>query len=64
MTTLNKAIRLKEDIEKAESQKSRIHKLYAKKEDLSSKEITEIIELASDYNSYVISHLKSLLQNL
>ena len=61
---LNRANAIKKTIDKLNCEKSRISKLYIKKEDLNAEEIEEIIQIAMINTDYTLKCFKKDLEKL
>lgn len=62
--TLNRANAIKKTIDKLSCEKSRISKLYSKKESLSTEEIEEIMQIAMVNTDYTLKCFNKDLEEL
>ena len=64
LETLNRANSVKKTIDKLESNISRIHKFFSKKENLTPDEIEELIQIAMANTDYTLNVFKRELDEL
>lgn len=61
---LEKANKLKDAIIELQCQKSRIQKIYAKREDLTPDQIEEVIQIANQNTDFTLNTLKGKFEKL
>jgi hypothetical protein len=64
LETLQRANAVKKIIDKLDCEKSRISKIYSKKENLSAEQIEDIIQIAMVNTDYALNRFKEELNDL